>query len=162
MKKILLFVLLSIPLNAVDLYLDQFHAMQNHLILRLEQPLDIQESLLVGFNIYEVSDNGVLLKANLMEGVYRRYVDKATNNGLFYSFGLKTGRVEVKNSSNTEREIAVIPFYDIGQKASFNNRWTHVLRLEISYFILYTRYINIDPLLGIQITPFFGFSYNLD
>ena len=61
-----------------------------------------------------------------------------------------------------KKELAVMPFYDIGIKSKLNDRWYHVLKIEAGYFILYSDKINVDHMLGLQFTPFFSFGYNLD
>ena len=50
--------------------------------------------------------------------IYRRYVEKSTKKGVFYSFGVRTGRALITESEKeNEIETAVMPFYDVGIKA---------------------------------------------
>ena len=160
---ILLTLLLIIKVQAIDLYIDQFHGLQNRLVLSVEQPIDIQESLSMGINIIGGSSNGVNYQMKLWELTYRRYVGKLTKSGIFYSFGVRSGFSSlVSDESSKEKELAVMPFYDVGIKGQLTERWFHVFKIEAGYLIHYTKNINIDHLLGLQFTPFFSFGYNLD
>jgi len=114
-------------------------------------------------NVMQVNTGGVRLKMTLWEGIYRRYVGASTQSGIFYSFGVRAGRVDItKESFDEETELAVMPFYDIGLKSKLSKRWYHIIKVEAGYLILYTKSININPILGLQFTPFFSFGYNLD
>ena len=42
---------LSIMSHAADIYIDAFHGLQRRIVVKIEQPIDIQESLLIGTNI---------------------------------------------------------------------------------------------------------------
>jgi hypothetical protein len=160
---LLITLLIAVNACAADLYIDQFHGLQNRLVLSVEQPIDSQESLSGGVNVLQVNTGGVRLDMKLWEVVYRRYVGASTQSGAFYSFGVRTGRVDItQDGFNNETELAVMPFYDIGLKSKLSKRWHHALKIEAGYLILYTKSINIHPILGLQFTPFFSFGYNLD
>ena len=160
---LLITLLIAVKACAVELYIDQFHGLQNRLVLSVEQPIDIQESLSGGVNVLQVNTGGVRLDMKLWEIVYRRYVAASTQSGIFYSFGVRTGRVDItQDGFDDETELAVMPFYDIGLKSKLSKRWYHILKVEAGYLILYTKSININPILGLQFTPFFSFGYNLD
>ena len=161
----ILFILLCVvvKLHAVELFMDQFHGLQNRLVFRVERAIDIQESLLFGVNLLDGTTKEVGFHMSLWESSYRRYVSETTSAGIFYSFGVRGGMVNLtKVSENSEQELCVMPFYDIGIKGQLSKRWFHVLRLEAGYFMLYSKQINIDHILGLQFTPFFSFGYNLD
>lgn len=160
---LLITLLIAVKVCAVELYIDQFQGLQNRLALSIEQPIDIQESLSGGVNVLRVNTDGVRLDMKLWEIVYRRYVAASTQSGIFYSFGVRTGRVDItQDGFDDETELAVMPFYDIGLKSKLSKRWYHILKVEAGYLILYTESININPILGLQFTPFFSFGYNLD
>lgn len=160
---LLITLLIAVKACAVELYIDQFHGLQNRLVLSVEQPIDIQESLSGGVNVLQVNTGGVKLNMTLWEAAYRRYVEATTRSGIFYSFGIRTGVTEINHLSfGQEKDLAVMPFYDIGLKSKLSKSWYHVLRLEAGYLILYTRRININSILGLQFTPSFSFGYNLD
>ena len=162
MKVFFIACVMIIKLHAVDIYLDQFHALQNQLVVQAEFPVDVQESLSGALNIINSSRNNVFMTMHLWELSYRRYLQETTSSGLFYSYGLRSGQATLNDSSQKEVELAVMPFYDVGIKSKLNNRWSHIIKVEFGYFILYTTNINIDNILGLQITPFFSFGYNLD
>ena len=155
-------LLIAFKTFAVDVYVDLFHGLQNQLIFSVEAPVDIQESMLAGINVINDSKEGVRVNMQLWELSYRRYINN-TSGGVFYSFGSRAGLTRISSSGfNEEKELAVMPFYDIGIKSKLNDRWYHVLKIEAGYFILYSDKINVDHMLGLQFTPFFSFGYNLD
>ena len=161
MRRLLLILVSMVHVQAAELYLDQFHGFQNLFVLHLESPLDVQESLVLGVNVLNISSRDVNFKMSLWEGSYRRYINETTLSGIFYSFGVRAGMVNL-SSEFYEQELSVMPFYDIGIKGQLSDRWFHILRLEAGYFMLYSKDINIDHVLGLQFTPFFSFGYRLD
>ena len=156
-------LLMIIKVQAVELYIDQFHGLQNRLVLSVEQPIDIQETLSIGVNVLDGPTRELNYQMQLWELAYRRYIRETTQAGVFYSFGVRTGIARLNSEGvDEEQELAVMPFYDIGIKSALGDRWHHILKVEAGYLILYTRNININHMLGLQFTPFFSFGYNLD
>ena len=162
MRLLVVFFLLFVRSYGLDLYFDHYHALNQNIVLTVEQNIDIQESLGLGINIFDSSVNNVYLHGNLWRLMYRRYVQETTKEGVFYSFGVETGQMKLLESSNVEKELVVMPFYNIGLKSKFNERWSHIIKIDVGYLMVYTKNINIDSVIGIQVTPFFSFGYKLD
>jgi hypothetical protein len=150
-------------LHAVDVFYDAFHGLQGRFVVRAEHHWDVQESFLVGVSSMSHNLKDVSYKVTAWEGSYRRYVLTTTRSGVFYSFGCRLGPMYLqKPDYSNEYSTLVMPFYNIGLKTQFNNKWFHTLQLDVGYIIAYTDEINIDPLLGIQFTPQFSFGYSFD
>ena len=143
--------------------IDQLTLLKKDFSIRVEHPLEIQETLLLEFSQLTPSPGNANLEMSLWGISYRRYVEKSTEKGVFYSFGIRAGRALIKEpQKENEIETAIMPLYDVGIKARLSDRWRHILRLEIGYLMLYTTSINIDPLIGLQITPSFSFVFSID
>lgn len=155
-------VFLVSHIHAIDLTIDQFHGLQKQLVLGVEHPIDIQETVGLGFTIMNGSTKEVSYTMLLIDPMIRRYVGEDTSSGLFYSFGVRYGSAKLRDGGEVERETAVMPYYDIGLKGKFNRRWFHVIKIEAGYFMLFTNDININSMLGLHFTPFFSFGYTLD
>ena len=163
MHRLFFILLCVVKVHAVDLFIDQFHGLQKRIVFRVEHAIDIQESILLGGNLLDGSTQGIGFNMSLWETSYRRYVNETTSTGIFYSFGIRAGMVNLRMASKeSEQELSVMPFYDIGVKGQLSERWFHILRLEAGYFMLYSKNININHMLGLQFTPFFSFGYSLD
>ena len=161
MHRIFLILLCVVKVHAVDVFIDQFHGLQNRLVVKVEHAIDIQESLLFGVTLLDGSTKGIGFHMSLWESSYRRYVSETTSTGIFYSFGVRAGMVNLRMASKeSEQELSMMPFYDIGIKGQLSERWFHILRLEAGYFMLYSKNINIIHILGLQFTPFFSFGYS--
>jgi hypothetical protein len=150
-------------LHAVDVFYDAFHGLKGRFVLQAEHHWDVQESFLVGVSAISDSVNTVSYDLTAWEGSYRRYVLKTTHKGVFYSFGCRLGPMKLQQPDvGNENTYLVMPFYNIGIKAQFNKKWYHSMQLEVGYIIAYTDEVDIDALLGVQVTPKFSFGYNLD
>ena len=83
MKYVIFLLLCVVKLHALDAYLDVFHGFNNQFVLSIEQKVDVQESLGLGFDVFDSSVNNVSLNATLWSIFYRRYVNKTTSDGVF-------------------------------------------------------------------------------
>ena len=149
------------PSFAGPLSLDLFHLFQDRIVMHYEHPVSRQESLKVGVDRFKASVGEVDLDLTLYELIYRRY-GTSTSAGVFYSFGVRSGPVELKSTQKTENEVLIMPFYDVGLKAKFSERWIHELRLEVGFLQLYSDDVDVDRILGLQWTPHFSFGYSVD
>ncbi|MEK9727045.1 MAG: hypothetical protein VW397_02935 [Candidatus Margulisiibacteriota bacterium] len=158
---ILIISALSLNLISGELFLDQFHLLQKRFSAHYEHPIELQETIVFGVNIFTDDIDNVDYKFSLYDFTYRRYINRY-DSGPFYSFGFRYGAVKMSSDGKNENENLYMPFYDIGMKTKFNSRWYHSIRLEVGWVMLYSTLINVDDILGLQFTPFFSFGYNLD
>jgi hypothetical protein len=161
MFRISVFILVGIvSLMAGDIYLDTFHAIQNRHVFYYEQAYGARDSFQVGVIHFkeEIKDNRYDFK--LYSVSYRRYV-ASQDHGVFYSFGVRSGPTKVHRLEKTETELLIMPYYDVGVKARLSDRWFHIIGLEVGYLMLYTDDINVQSILGLQVSPSFSFGYRL-
>ena len=158
---VFLIVFFNNILIAGDLFVDQFYALQNRLVIKYEQPVDVQQSLTVGINSYNDTIESVDYAFSLYDLSYRRYIENTTT-GVFYSFGFRAGKAKVSDGVDSENEILTMPYYDIGIKSKLSKKWSHILKLEAGYVMLFTDNVDVDPILGLHFVPYFSFGYNLD
>ena len=85
----------SLNIVGAELYIDAFHGLQQHTVLRMEFPIDQQESILVGYNELTRTDDDRKLMTSNWETAYRRYFNVTTNNGAFYSLGFRYGLLKM-------------------------------------------------------------------
>ena len=156
-----LIAFLSQILVSGDLYFDQFYALQDDLVVKYEQPIDVHQSLTVGINSGNDTISNVDYTFFLYDLSYRRYITNTTT-GVFYSFGFRAGETAISDGSITENEVLTMPYYDIGIKAKLSDKWSHVLKLEVGYVMLFTDNVNVNSILGLHFIPYFSFGYNLD
>ena len=157
----LIVVFFSHIMMAGDLYVDQFYTLQSDLIVKYEQPVDIQQSLTFGINSVKDTISEVDYTFFLYDLSYRRYIENTTT-GVFYSFGFRAGKTRVSDGVDSENEILTMPYYDIGIKSKLSTKWSHILKLEAGYVMLFTDNVDVDPILGLHFVPYFSFGYNLD
>lgn len=156
-----LIVFFSQVMMAGDIYIDQFYALQNDLIVKYEQPVDIQQSLTFGINSVKDTIRNVDYTFFLYDLSYRRYITNTTT-GLFYSFGFRAGETAVTDGTTSEDEILTMPYYDIGLKSQLSDKWAHILKIEVGYVMLFTDNVNVNSILGLHFIPYFSFGYNFD
>jgi hypothetical protein len=150
-------------LHAVDVFYDAFHGLQGRFVLQAEHHWDVQESFLGGVAVVSDSIGSMSYQMTAWEISYRRYVQKTTRSGVFYSVGCRLGPLKLQQPEmEDESTHLLMPFYNIGIKAQFNKKWYHSMQLEVGYIIAYTDNINVDALIGLHVTPRFSFGYNLD
>jgi len=162
MRILFLAVLLGGQCLTIDVSLDMFHGLNQQLFLSVEQPVDIQESVGIGLTYTSLDHESARVTMVMIDPMYRRYIKETTSEGGFYSFGVRAGQAKVEDSETKENQLAIKPYYNLGYKGAFNNRWSHLLTVEVGYLMLYTDSINITPMLGLQVTPYFAFGYTLD
>ena len=68
----------------------------------------------------------------------------------------------MSGSINTEQNIAIMPFYDVGLKSKISEHWHSSIKVEASYVIIYTNDINVNHLIGLQFFPYFSFGYQFN
>ena len=158
--KVVFILLCSSAIYSGELFVDQFHLLQKRVAIKYEKKIDIHESVLFGVNIFNDQIDNVDYGFSLYDFTYRRYV-VSQESGVFYSFGFRYGPVSLKSNGVSENENLYMPYYDVGVKTKLSSRWSHSIKVEAGYVMLYTSDINVDYILGLQFTPFFSFGYQL-
>ena len=164
MVKVQLFfltIVMSTSMAANSIYMDLFHALRKRTVIRYEHLVDLNESILVGYNNVEFGDSSITLLTTNIEGSYRRYFNDTTK-GIYYSLGFRFGSLCMNDGDNSETDYLLMPFYDVGIKTELNKTWAHVLSIEVGYLIAYTKDITINSKLGLNTNVLFSFIYKLN
>ena len=152
------------PLQALacSVTVDLYQAMQQRTVIRYECELDIQESIVLGYNQYNFGDSSVSIFTANWGISYRRYIEKQTAHGPFYSLGLRYGSLFMDDGTTEETDRLIMPYYDVGFKTKLSSEWSHVMAIEAGYVVAYSENVAIYDYIGLTLTLYYAFSYQLD